>query len=165
MTQSVSGLVSQNTEVTFICVTDEAEPTANVVWKVGGEPISFTGESSEQGMYNTQKRRSVLSVTMDRSLNSQTLDCYVTTDTGVRDEVKLDVMCEQNIFSLLLYILDLKTCKSNCVCFRYMIAICQQCTSNHLLYFNKICGAYNNYNFYSQCHCCYSESVSSGSDI
>ena len=101
MAQSPSGPVSENTDVTFTCVTDEAEPTANVVWSVDGNTRSSDSDSAEEGMYNTQKRRSVLTVRVDRTLNNKKVECYVSKNTQATDPVILDVRCECGIkFSL-----------------------------------------------------------------
>ena len=94
MTQSPSGLVSENKEVTFTCVTDEAEPTADVVWSVDGNTRSSDSDSTVEGMYNTQKRRSVLKVTVDKPLNNKKVECYVSGKSAVRDSVRLGVTCE-----------------------------------------------------------------------
>ena len=94
MTQSPSGPVSENTEVTFTCVTDEAEPTADVVWSVDGNTRSSDSDSTEEGMYNTQKKRSVLTVRVDRTLNNKEVECYLSGSSAVRDTKKLDVRCE-----------------------------------------------------------------------
>ena len=94
MTQSPSGQISENTEVTFTCVTDEAEPTADVVWSVDGNTRSSNSDSTEEGMYNTQKRRSVLTVRVDRTLNKKKVECYVSGNTEATDSFELDVRCE-----------------------------------------------------------------------
>ena len=93
MTQSPSGPVSENTEVTFICVTDEAEPTADVVWSVDGNTRSSDSDSTEKGMYNAQKRRSVLTVRVDRTLNNKKVECHVSGKSAVKDTRTLDVTC------------------------------------------------------------------------
>ena len=93
MTQSPSGPVSENTEVTFTCVTDEAEPTADVVWSVDGNTRSSDNDSTEKGMYNTQKRRSVLTVRVNRTLNNKDVECHVSGEPAVNDSKTLDVRC------------------------------------------------------------------------
>ena len=101
MTQSPSGPVSENTELTFTCVTDEAEPTADVMWSVDGNTRSSDSDSTEDGMYNTQKRRSVLTVRVDKTLNNKEVECYVSGNTQATDSIMLDVRCECGIkFSL-----------------------------------------------------------------
>ena len=94
MTQSPSGPVSENTEVTFTCVTDEAEPTADVVWRVDGNTRSSDSDSTEEGMYNTQNKRSVLMLTVDKTLNNKKVECHVSGKSAVRDTNTLDVRCE-----------------------------------------------------------------------
>ena len=94
MAQSPSGPVSENTEVTFTCVTDEAEPTADVVWSVDGNARSSDSDTTEKGMYNTQKRRSVLIVRVDRTLNNKMVECYVNGKSAVRYSSTLGVTCE-----------------------------------------------------------------------
>ena len=96
MTQSPSGPVSENTEMTFTCVTDEAEPTADVVWSVDGNTRSSDSDSTEEGMYNTQKRRSVLTVRVNRSLNKKKVECYVSGKSAIKDTKTLDVRCMYN---------------------------------------------------------------------
>ena len=97
MTQSPSGPVSENTEVTLTCVTDEAEPTADVVWSVDGNTRSSDSDSTVEGMYNTQKRRSVLTVRVDRTLKKKKVECHVIGNTEATDSVILDVRCECGI--------------------------------------------------------------------
>ena len=101
MTQSPSGPVSENTEVTFTCVTDEAEPTADVVWNVGGNTRSSDSDSTEEGMYNTQKRRSVLTVRVDRTLNNKKVVCYVSGKSAIKYTKTLDVRCMCEVFYLI----------------------------------------------------------------
>ena len=98
MTQSPSGPVSENTEVTFICVTDEAEPPADVVWSVDGNTRSSDSDSTEEGMYNTQNRRSVLTVRVDRTLNSKKVQCHVSGKSAVRYVKTVDVRCQCILF-------------------------------------------------------------------
>ena len=94
MTQSPSGSVSENTEVTFTCVTDEAEPTADVVWSVDGNTRSSDSDSTEEGLYNTQMRRSELIVRVDRTLNSKKVECNVSGNTQATDSTILNVKCK-----------------------------------------------------------------------
>ena len=97
MTQSPSGPVSENTEVTFTCVSDEAEPTADVMWSIDGNTRSSDSDSTEEGMYNALKRRSVLTVRVDRTLNNKEVECYVSGNTQATDSIMLDVRCECGI--------------------------------------------------------------------
>ena len=94
MTQSPSGPVSENTEMTFMCVTDEAEPTADVVWNIDGNTRSSDSDFTVEGMYNTQKRRSVLTVRVDSTLNNKKMECHVSGNTQITDSVILDVTCK-----------------------------------------------------------------------
>ena len=104
MTQSPSGLVSQNTSLTFTCVTDEAEPTADVVWSVDGNTRSSDSDSTEEGMYNTKKRKSVLTIKVDRTLNNHKVECYVHGKSAVRDSATLGVTCECVLMLYKIYI-------------------------------------------------------------
>ena len=98
MTQSPSGPVSENTEVTFACVTDEAKPPADVMWSIGGYIRSSDSDSTEEGMYNTQKRRSVFFVRVDRTLNNKKVECHVSGKSAVKDTQTLDVTCMCKVF-------------------------------------------------------------------
>ena len=95
MSQSPTGAVPENTFVTFTCVTDEASPTADVVWTVSGsDSISQSRNSIMYGLYRAQKRRSVLRVRVNRALNGQRVECHVSGKVKVTDRVTLDVRCE-----------------------------------------------------------------------
>ena len=94
MTQSPSGPLPENTDVIFTCVTDEAEPTADVVWSVDGNTRTSATDFTEEGMYNTQKKRSVLAINVVRTLNNKKVECNVSGKLAVRDTITLDVTCE-----------------------------------------------------------------------
>ena len=94
MTQSPSGPVPENTDVIFTCVTDEAEPMADVVWRVDGNTRSSATASSLEGIYKTQKKRSVLAINVVRTLNNKKVECYVSGKSAVTDSITLDVTCE-----------------------------------------------------------------------
>ena len=93
MTQSPSGPLSENTEVTFTCVTDEAEPTADVVWTVDGNTRSSDNDSTEDGMYNAQMRSSVLTVRVNRTQNNKKVECRVSGMPAINDTTTLNVTC------------------------------------------------------------------------
>ena len=101
MSQSPSGPVPENTEVIFTCLTDEAEPTADVVWSVDGNTKSSDSDSTEEGMYNTQTRTSVLTVRVNRTLNNKKVECFVRGNTQATDSVMLDVRCECEIMFMI----------------------------------------------------------------
>ena len=128
MTQSPSGPVSENKEVTFTCVTDEAEPTADVVWSVDGNTRSSDSDSTEEGMYNTQKRRSVLTVRVDRTLNNKKVECYISENTEATESIILDVICECEIMFM-------KTIMKYHVFFSGIISIIKTITR----YLNTLC--------------------------
>ena len=94
ITKSPTGAVSENTDVTFMCVTDEAKPTADVVWSVDGTIRSSDSDFTEDGMYNTQKRRSVLTVRVDRTLHNKEVECHVSGKSAVRDSITVDITCK-----------------------------------------------------------------------
>ena len=94
MTKYPPDSVTENTEVTFTCVTDESEPTADVVWSVDGNTRNSDSDSTEEGMYNTQKRISVLTVRVDRTLHNKEVECHVSGKSAVRETAMVDVMCE-----------------------------------------------------------------------
>ena len=84
--------------MTFTCETDEASPTAEVVWTVAGSVrTSGISDTEVAGQYNAQGRRSELTVRVNRTLNGQTVECHVSGKSAVRDTVTLDVRCEYNI--------------------------------------------------------------------
>ena len=104
MTQSPSGPVSENTEVAFTCATDEAEPTADVVWNVAGRIQRSYSDSTVEGMYNAQKKTSVLKVTVGRTLNRNMVECYISGKSSVRDTKILAVRCKCHHFVVFLSI-------------------------------------------------------------
>ena len=94
MTQSPPDPVSENTEVTFTCATDEAEPTSDVVWNLAGSTKSSASDSTEEGMYNAHKKRSVLILRVNRTLNMQEVECYINGTSTVNNITMLDVRCK-----------------------------------------------------------------------
>ena len=97
MTHSPSGLVLETTEVTFICVTDEANPTASVVWTVDGvSRNSSTDSVVADNNYNALKKQSVLVLTADKTLHNKKVKCVVSENTGVTAEETLNIACKCN---------------------------------------------------------------------
>ena len=95
MSQVPPGAVSENTVVSFMCVTDEARPTADVLWKVRGNNKSLQSiKTVVPGQYNTQKRISELPVRADRRLNGEKVECYVRGQPAIKEESALDCICE-----------------------------------------------------------------------
>ena len=88
-----SAVVDENTEVTLTCTTDEANPTAHIVWKVGNDVITTSVTSTVNGEQHTQKRVSVLKLKATRSLHSVVFKCIVD-GTNVQDEYTMEVQCE-----------------------------------------------------------------------
>ena len=82
-------------------MTDEAKPTADVVWSVDGNTRSSDSDSTEEGLYNTQTRRSVLTVRVDRTLNNKKVECHVSRNTQATDSVMLEVRCECEIMFMI----------------------------------------------------------------
>ena len=92
MSQSPEGLVPEDKEVTFTCVTDEANPTATVIWTVNGENRSSDRESTLSGSYSALRRKSVLKMIAVASSHGTKIRCVVT-GTNVGAEKPLNVEC------------------------------------------------------------------------
>ena len=104
MHQSPSGLVQENTEITFTCLTDEANPVASVTWIVDGIGRSSTANSTvDDNNYNTLRRESVLTLTADETLHNKKVKCVVSSNTGIRAEETLNIACMRNIDSLSMF--------------------------------------------------------------
>ena len=94
MTKLPSGLVPEDTEVMFTCLTDEANPTASVIWTVDGDSRSFsTALTEDVNTYNALRRKSVLILTADKTLHNRKVKCLVFGSTGIAAEETLDVAC------------------------------------------------------------------------
>ena len=95
MTQSPSGLVPKDTDITFTCLTDEANPTASVTWTVDGVSRSSSSDSSiDHNNYNALKRQSMLTLTADKTLHNKKVNCVISGNTGVSAEEMLNVACK-----------------------------------------------------------------------
>ena len=98
MQQSPRGLVSKNTEITFTCLTDEANPTASVTWTVDRDGRSSTTDSTVDGNnYNALKRESGLTLTADRTLHNRKVKCVISGNTGIAAEETLNIACMWNV--------------------------------------------------------------------
>ena len=98
MTQSLSGLVAEDTEITFTCLTDEANPTASVTWTVDGAGRSSTTDSTvDNNNYNALKRQSVLTLTADKPLHNRKVKCVISGNTGIAAEETVNIACMWNI--------------------------------------------------------------------
>ena len=94
MTQSPIGLVPEDTEIIFTCLTDEANPTASVIWTVGDESRSSTTDSTlDGGVYNALRTQSVLTLTADRGLHNSIVKCEVSENKNLVAQEKLNISC------------------------------------------------------------------------
>ena len=94
MDQSPSGLVPENTQITFTCLSDEANPTASVTWTVVGAGRSSTTDSTvDDNNYNALRRESGLTLTVDKTLHNKKVKCVVSGNTGVTAEETLKIAC------------------------------------------------------------------------
>ena len=76
-------------------MTDESNPTADIVWTRDGEIVnSGINESEVSGQYNVKKRRSVLTLTTEKSLNRVQYKCHVKRQGDVSDQTVVQVKCE-----------------------------------------------------------------------
>ena len=104
MHQSPSGLVHENTLISFTCLTDEANPTASVTWIVDGAGRSSTTVSIvDDNNYNALRRESVLTLTADEMLHNRKVKCVVNSNTGITAEETLNIACMKNIDSLSMF--------------------------------------------------------------
>ena len=95
LTPSHTGLIAENVDITLTCVTDESNPTAEIVWSRDGEAVgSGISESEVSGQYNVMKRRSVLTLTIQKSLNGVQYKCHVEGQDDVSDQSVVQVKCE-----------------------------------------------------------------------
>ena len=94
MQQSPSGLVHEDTDITFTCLTDEANPTASVTWTVDGAGRSSTTDYTvDDNNYNALRRESVLILTADKGLHKRKMKCVVTGNFGITAEETLNIAC------------------------------------------------------------------------
>ena len=89
------GLVAENVVITLTCLTDESNPTADIVWSRDGETVNSGITVSEvSGQYNVKKRKSILKLTTEKKLNGVQYKCHVDGKSSVSDSVLLEVECE-----------------------------------------------------------------------
>ena len=93
MSHQPSREIMERTSVTFTCVTGEAVPTAEVVWRVGGSHYTSQSQNTRvAGLYNALKRKSQLTLTVNRTLNGVDVECLVK-GSKVKQAETLDVKC------------------------------------------------------------------------
>ena len=93
LTPSLLGGISENTQVTLTCSTDEANPTAVVIWTKDNLPVSASDFNTESGQYSTQKRVSNLTVTATKTLNGAVYKCELE-GTNLGEEYTMKVHCK-----------------------------------------------------------------------
>ena len=98
MSISPDGPVSEDTQVTLTCTTDEANPTAVVQWTKNGASISATSVTTASGQYQTRKTISTLKVRAQRALNGAVYRCSVK-GTNLSEQHPINVRCKSSIFS------------------------------------------------------------------
>ena len=99
MSQSPSGQVAEDTDVTLTCVTDEAKPDASIVWLVGGKSVKTSSDSVEAGIYDANITRSQITLPVNRTLNGKEVEC-VAVEAGLHDKIVLDVVCKYHFYIL-----------------------------------------------------------------
>ena len=99
MTQSPSGLVPEGTEITFTCVTGEANPTASVGWTFDGiSAVYINSTTVAVGLNGTMKAQSVLVIIADKTFHDRTVKCVLSDNTEVSAEETLNIECVWDIF-------------------------------------------------------------------
>ena len=77
-------------------MTDESNPTADIVWSRNGSSIwSGISVSALSGQYNAKKRKSVLTLITDRLLNGVVYKCSIKKKEDVADQYQLQVKCKK----------------------------------------------------------------------
>ena len=90
-------LVSEGGSITVECITDTGNPTPTISWTKDGESLVSTASeiivpSSEDGVYNAQKTKSLLTIQVTRELNSKVYGCSISAD--ISEMFTLGVKCE-----------------------------------------------------------------------
>ena len=81
------------------CETDEANPTAEILWiKPNSDPMAQIVVSELSDQYNANRARSVLTVTAHRSLHLATYTCEVVGKETLQQEFLLEVACKNLTF-------------------------------------------------------------------
>ena len=103
LSASPPGAVSENMDITLTCITDEANPPAEVVWSRDGVAVTsaFSEVATESGLYNAQRRVSNLSVRTNKTLNGAVYNCAVVGTDLSRDYV-MDITCKYNTYFAML---------------------------------------------------------------
>ena len=92
LTPSHTGLIAENVDITLTCVTDESNPTANIVWTSDGEIVNIGITVSEMSGQYKVKKRSVLTLTTEKSLNGVQYKCHVEGQDDVSDQSVVQVL-------------------------------------------------------------------------
>ena len=98
LSSSPPGSVSENVDITLTCTTDEANPSAEVVWSRDGVEVipAFGDVTTESGLYNTQRRVSKLSVRTNKTLNGAVYNCTVA-GTDLSRDYLVDITCKYSL--------------------------------------------------------------------
>ena len=80
--------------MTLTCVTDESIPDAIIEWSVDGQGVTSNSDSVESGEYSANRTKSILTLTVDRSMNDQEIQCSVLGESDVTAQTNLEVQCK-----------------------------------------------------------------------
>ena len=96
MYEEQGGFSTEGGSVTLKCLTDEANPVANIIWTRGNDVIT-TGitntEVTKGTKYNGKKRDSVLTFTASRTDNNVAYTCALREQEQLKDQHTVQVKC------------------------------------------------------------------------
>ena len=96
ISQSPAGQVSEGTEVTLTCVTDESIPNATIAWFLSGEALEASSDSVQPGRYSAMISESELVLITDRTMNNKEVQCSVVGQPDITDQTTLEIQCKQH---------------------------------------------------------------------
>ena len=88
------GQISEFTDVTFTCLAEEANPTAELIWTVDGNVVNPSRVYAYGGQFAGYKRGSDLTLTVNRTFNKKEVQCALADNEFISNKTLLDVTCK-----------------------------------------------------------------------
>ena len=89
------GQISEFTDVTFTCLAEEANPTAELIWTVDGNVVNPSRVYAYGGRFGGYKRGSDLTLTANRTFNKKEVQCALADNNDIKKEIMLFVTCKE----------------------------------------------------------------------
>ena len=94
MIQYPPGVLPENSEVTFTCLTDEGKPPPSVVWTLDGTKVNYSTDDIIDASFHSYIIESNLTITVNESFDGQEVVCSVDSQQTALYTTVLNVSCE-----------------------------------------------------------------------